>query len=215
MLALGCRSLDDLLGGGIESSIITKLFGEGGTGKTNMLLQACRECVRAGNKVAYIDTEGVSVERLRQICTAEEYASVLDRIIFFDPTTFKDQEKIIKDACTLKSIRMIVIDTINMLYRAALEYDADGARRSFIRQMTTLQVAARTRNLFVIVAEQVYTDKNNEIKPFTTKETGHMVKTIMKLERKNVGERQATLLKHRDKPEGQTAIFRITAHGLE
>ena len=68
-LKLGCKPLDDLLGGGIESGIITKTYGEAGAGKTNLCLQASRECVSAGGKVAYIDTEGVSIERLDQICT--------------------------------------------------------------------------------------------------------------------------------------------------
>ena len=65
ILSLGCQSLDALLGGGLESGIITRVYGEAGTGKTNLCLQAARECVLSGKKVAYIDTEGVSVERIR------------------------------------------------------------------------------------------------------------------------------------------------------
>jgi len=36
ILTTGCKPLDDLLGGGIESKTITKIFGEAGTGKTNL-----------------------------------------------------------------------------------------------------------------------------------------------------------------------------------
>ena len=214
-IPLGCQSLDIFLSGGIESGIITKVYGEAGTGKTNILLQACRECVRRGYKTAYIDTEGVSVERLRQMCTPEEYTRVLDHILFFNPTSFKEQEKTIIKTCKLKSIHLIVIDTINMLYRVAVEEDKDGARRSFVRQMTTLQVVARKQDLSVLIAEQVYTDKNGEIKPFTFRDTEHMIKTVLKLERKGMGQRQATLMKHRYQPEGKTTLFRITSHGLE
>jgi DNA repair protein RadB len=35
LLSLGCEPLDALLGGGIESGIITRIYGEAGTGKTN------------------------------------------------------------------------------------------------------------------------------------------------------------------------------------
>ncbi|MFH1101421.1 MAG: DNA repair and recombination protein RadB [Methanobacteriota archaeon] len=213
-LPLGCPPLDELLSGGIERGIITKLFGEAGTGKTNILLQACRECVRLGGKAAYIDTESVSVERLRQICTPEEYKKTLDNILFFCPTSFKEQEKTITETLTLKTIKLLVVDTITMLYRGELDSNTDGAHRSFVRQMTTLQMAARKRGLYVIVAEQVYTDQQDEIKPFTCKETEHMSKTVIKLERKRAGVRQATLMKHRFQPEGKTALFRITQNGL-
>src|SRR5438094_861263 len=38
-VALGCRALDDLLGGGVEEGCITLLHGEAGSGKTNFCLQ--------------------------------------------------------------------------------------------------------------------------------------------------------------------------------
>ena len=62
-ISTGSKSLDELLGGGVESMAITEIFGEFRTGKT----QVCHTmCVTAqlpksqggGNgKVAYIDTE--------------------------------------------------------------------------------------------------------------------------------------------------------------
>ncbi|MEM0466133.1 MAG: DNA repair and recombination protein RadB [Candidatus Thermoplasmatota archaeon] len=214
-LKLGCQPLDDLLGGGLEQGIITKVFGEAGTGKTNLLLQASRECIRAGGTVAYIDTEGVSLERLRQICTKQEYPKILENMKVFSPTSFAEQETILSDVCTLKDVDCITVDTMNMFYRLELEGDRESGMRSFLRQMTQLQLTARKKNLYVVIAEQVYTDKNGEIKPFSHRETDHMVKTVIKLERKGIGERQATLMKHRFQPEGKTAIFRITHHGLE
>ena len=87
--------------------------------------------------------------------------------------------------------------------------------RSLLRQMSDLQIAARKKNLFVLVVEQVYTDKNNEVRPFTHRETEHMVKTTMKLERQGPGLRQAILMKHRSQPEDKKAMFHITAQGLE
>ncbi len=214
-LKFGCTSLDELLGGGLERGIITKVYGEAGTGKTNMLLQAARECIRTGGMVAYVDTEGVSLERLRQICTKQEYTTVLDSIKFFHPSSYTEQETLLADVCELSDITLITVDTMNMLYRLELEDDREAAMRSFLRQMTRLQLTARKKNVFVLIAEQVYTDKNGEIKPFSHRETEHMVKTLIKLEKKGVGERQATLMKHRFQPEGKTALFHIVEHGLE
>jgi DNA repair protein RadB len=215
MLSLGCQPLDVLLGSGLESGIITRVYGEAGTGKTNLCLQAARECVLSGKKVAYIDTEGVSVERIRQICVDCDYKKILRDILFFTPISFESQEQMICDAIATKGVGLIVVDTITMFYRLNLEDDREGGIRSFTRQVTNLQVAAREKDLFVIITEQVYTDKAGEVKPFTNRDAEHMTKTILRLDRKGIGEREATIIKHRSQPEGKKACFRISAIGLE
>jgi DNA repair protein RadB len=215
LLSLGCKPLDELLGDGLESGIITRIFGEAGSGKTNFCLQAARECIRSGKRVAYIDPEGVSVERLRQICVDCDYKRVLRDILFFTPTSFESQEQMICDAIATKGIGLIVVDTITMFYRLNLEDDREGGIRSFTRQVTNLQVAARQKNLFVIITEQVYTDKAGEVKPFTNRDAEHMTKTILRFDRKGIGQREATIIKHRSQPEGKKASFRISTIGLE
>jgi DNA repair protein RadB len=215
VLPLRCQPLDDLLGGGIECGIITRVYGEAGSGKTNLCLQAARECVRRGKKVAYIDTEGNPIERVRQICVDCDYKKILRKILFFSPQSFEAQEQMIQDAIGTKGVGLIVVDTITMLYRLSLEKDPEGAVRSFTRQVTNLQVAAREKNIAVILVEQVYTDKNGEIRPFTDWDTGPMAKTVLRLERKGMGEREATLMKHRMQPERSKTCFRIRAAGLE
>jgi DNA repair protein RadB len=215
MLALGCQPLDDLLGGGIESGIITRVYGEAGSGKTNLCLQASREMIRAGKKVAIIDTEGVSVERIRQICPDCDYKKILHDILFFTPTSLESQEQMIHDAIETKGVGLIIVDTITMFYRLNLEDDHESVIRSFTRQVTDLQVAVRKKDLFVIITEQVYTDKNGEVKPFTNRDAEHMTKTILRLDRKGIGLREATIMKHRSQPEGKKACFRISTVGLE
>jgi len=215
-LKLRCGPLDALLGGGIENKIITEVYGEAGSGKTNLCLQAARECASDGKKVAYIDSEGVSVERLHQMCTSEyDYKKILDNILFFSPTSLEAQEKMIDNAININDVGLIIVDTINLFYRINLEDDMEGAMRSFVRQVANLQITAREKKFWVIVAEQVYTDKSGEIKPFTNRDTEHMIKTIIKLEKTGVGKRQATIMKHRSQPEGKTAFFKITGNGLE
>jgi len=72
-LLLNCNPLDRLLGGGVEEGTITEIYGEAGSGKTNFCLQATRECIASGEKVAYIDADGISIERLRQLCDGYDY----------------------------------------------------------------------------------------------------------------------------------------------
>jgi DNA repair protein RadB len=214
LLPLDCQPLDELLGGGLESGIITRIYGEAGSGKTNFCLQAARQCVRSKKKVAYIDTEGVSLERMRQICVDCDYKNILRDILFFTPTSFATQEQMITDAIALKGIGLVIVDTITMFYRLNLETDREGAIRSFTRQLTNLQLAAREKDLFVIITEQVFTNKKGEVRPFTNRDADHMTKTIIRFDRKGIGQREAIIIKHRSQPEGKKAGFCINAAGL-
>ncbi len=214
-LELKCKPIDALLNGGIENKIITKIYGETGSGKTNLCLQASRECSNIGKKVAYIDTEGVSLERLFQICSDYDYKNILSRIIFFNPSSLEEQEIMIKEALKIKNLGLIIVDTINLFYRINLDDDKERAMRSFTRQMANLQIASREKKIYIIIVEQVFTDKNGIIKPFTNRDTDHMIKTIIKLEKIDTGIRQATIIKHRSEPEEKNVIFKITQKGLE
>ena len=214
-LQLKCKPLDDLLGGGIESNTITEVYGEAGSGKTNLCLQASRECVASGKKVAYIDTESVSIERMGQICEGYDYKKMLSNILFFAPTSFEEQEKMIYNAIKVDDVGLIVVDTFNMFYRIKIEDDEEGANRSLNRQLTNLQLAARKKDLYVMIAGQVYGIENDDVKPFAGRGVEHMAKTILKLERVSTGRRRAIIVKHRSQPEGKKAFFNITGKGLE
>ena len=214
-LQLKCKPLDDLLGGGIESNTITEVYGEAGSGKTNLCLQASRECVASGKKVAYIDTESVSIERIGQICKGYDYKKMLSNILFFVPTSFEEQEKMIYNAIKVDDVGLIVVDTFNMFYRIKIEDDEEGANRSLNRQLTNLQLAARKKDLYVLIAGQVYGIENDDVKPFAGRGVEHMAKTILKLERVSTGRRRAIIVKHRSQPEGKKAFFNITGKGLE
>lgn len=214
-LKLRCKPLDNLLGGGIESNSITEIYGEPGTGKTNLCLQASRECAAIGKNIAYIDTGGVSSERLNQICSDNDSKTIPSNILFFNPSSFKEQENIVINALELKNLGLIVLDTFNYFYRLMLENDEKFANRSLNRQITELQIAATEKNIYVIIASQVYSTENNDVKPFAGRVIEHMVKSIIKLEKISSGKRQATIIKHRSQSIGKKAIFSITARGLK
>ena len=166
--------------------------------------------------MAFIDSEGVSIERINQMCKKEyNFKKILGDIIFFTPDSFDCQEKMIKEAIDNYDFELIVVDTLNLFYRMYLEDDKEATMRSFLRQMGSMQMAARKKDIFILISEQVYTDKNGEIKPFTHRETEHMIKTSIKLEKIGIGKRNAIIMKHRSQPEGKTASFTITSNGLE
>lgn len=213
-LPTSCQPLDDLLNGGITRGHITKIYGEAGSGKTNLCLQIARECVKHDQKVIYLDTEGKSIQRLSQICTDATTQNAFHNILFYTPNTLQEQEQIITESLTKPQFSLLIIDTINELYQRHLTNDQEAASRSFIRQMTTLQVASREKNLFIIITEQVYTDKNGIIQPFTPQQTKNIPKTILQLSKTTSGQRQATLIKHHKNIPITTINFTICQKGL-
>ncbi|KYK34226.1 MAG: DNA repair and recombination protein RadB [Thermoplasmatales archaeon SG8-52-3] len=214
-LKINCQPLDVLLGGGIESKSITEIYGEPGSGKTNFCLQAARECAANGKIVAYIVSNGLSLERLNQLCNDIDSKKIFSKILFFKPSSLNQQEEMINNAMKIKNLGLIILDTFNLLYRLTLESDEKFADRSLNRQITDLQVAARRKNIFVIISGQVYSTKNDDVKPFAGKGIQRIVKTILKLEKIGIGKRQATIIKHPSQEIGRKAVFKITSKGLE
>jgi len=66
-LSTGCRSIDDLMGGGIPSGKLVLIYGPPNIGKTIFSLQASVMCAMSGKKVIYIDTEECLDEDVLQI----------------------------------------------------------------------------------------------------------------------------------------------------
>src|SRR5881392_2164982 len=219
-VALGCRALDDLLGGGVEEGCITLLHGEAGSGKTNFCLQLARNVVRAGHKVIYIDTEGVSLERLRQIC-GDDFEVVAKNILFSEPYSFEEQEKFIEKAVKLsegnREVGLIVIDSITMHYRLTMRDETRREERyGLTRQIAKLLRVSRERGIPVVVTSQVYTDiDTGAYMPLGGHMLSHNAKTIVRFERTGPSTRTAVLDKHRHREEGTRATFRITGQGLE
>ncbi|MEK6986421.1 MAG: DNA repair and recombination protein RadB [Candidatus Thermoplasmatota archaeon] len=216
-LATACPSLDVLLDGGLEADAITLVFGEGGSGKTNLALQCAREAVRAGRRVAYVDTEGVSSVRLAQVFGPDASADMVDQVLFFTPYTIEEQERLVQNATRVPDLGLVVVDSINMHYRLAIDGGAEGeseAARSLYKQLHHLTGFARQTRVPVLITGQVYGGED-ATQPFARRVMEHLVKALVRFEKRPDGNRRATILKHRSIEEGRSARFRIAAGGLE
>lgn len=213
-----CRELDEMLFGGIEGGCITLIYGEAGSGKTNLCLQLARNVGRK-KKVIYIDTEGVSVERLKQICGGD-YEKIMENILFSESYSFKDQEKIIGKAVVLAEnnpeIGIIILDSATTHYRLTRLKEERFDRKSLANQVMKLLSVARKKNLPVVLTSQVYTDLDKgTYEPLGGHMLSHNAKTIIFLEKVGVGKRKATVMKHRHIAEGRSAQFFLTGNGVE
>lgn len=212
-LATGCPPLDDLLGGGVEAGAITLVYGEAGTGKTNLCLQlAAWASIDGRGKTAYVDTEGVSVERLSQI--ADVHAErVLRDLLFFSPQNLEEQEHMIRSLEKIAEPALIVVDSINLYYRLGLADGAEAASKSLTTMMGDLLRLSRASGVPIVVTAQVYTGDDGA-RAFGGRIMEHIVKTSVRLDRLAPGARRATLLKHRSLAEGRQADFFLTQRGL-
>lgn len=218
-LPLGTASLDDLLDGGVESAALTEFYGEAGAGKTNWCLQLARNVARDGRKVVYIDTEGVSTDRLRQIA-GDDFKRVHQNILFFEPYSLRDQEQMVEKVSRLAStadVGLIVLDSATLHYRLGLGTGDDvQGRRQLALQLQSLVAVARKRNVPVVITSQVYTNVDREeLEPVGGQLVRHIAKAVIRLEKLGPGRRRATVIKHRSIAESLTADFVITMRGLE
>ncbi len=217
-IRIGCKTLDELLDGGIEPGALTEFYGEAGSGKTNICLQIARNCAENG-KVVYIDTEGVSIERLKQIC-GNSFDKIAKNILFFEPYSLEEQEKIIDKASHLaenSDVNLIILDSATMFYRYLLGNGHDIENlRMLSQQITKLLAVARKKNIPIVITNQVYTNiEKNEIEPLGGQALKHSAKAIIRLDKLNRNRRRATIIKHRSIPDGNYAEFVLTDKGVE
>jgi len=214
-----CPPLDEMLDGGVESGCLTLLYGEAGTGKTNLCLTLARNLALQGKKTIFVDSEGVSLQRLKQM-SGEGQDSVLKEVLVSEVHSLDDQDRMITQAIKLvegnSDVGLIVVDSMTMFYRLASKDEERAERRVLAGESAKLLTLARRRNVPVVVTSQVYTDiETGTFEALGGNVLHHNAKTIIRLERLAPGKRRAVLMKHRHLAEGRTAIFYLTNNGIE
>jgi DNA repair protein RadB len=213
----GNAALDNLLGGGLELRTITQFYGEPASGKSTLCTMAAVACLRAGHAVAWIDSEGFSTERFRQIA-GQDTDTIADRFFLFEPLDFEHQGSMILEAeKILKTHKpgLLVIDSATALYRTDLEKGRD-AMQALTRQMLHLLGYAKRYEIPVIITNQVYMDTiRNTFYGLGGTALEHISKVIVRLEKTETpGVRRARLVKHRSRPEGAFFEYEITEDGI-
>ena len=188
----GCSAIDELLGGGFERGTVTQVYGPPAAGKSNLALSAAVAAAIDGGRVLYIDTEGVSADRFRQLIEAslpsasaeaaaplEEDATppignedatpsiedVAERVVISEALDFDEQAEAVQDAAEFApSVELIVLDSATGFYRLERTDDEKGgeALRAVARQTTHLLSLARRYDLAVVLTNQVFTDPDTD-----------------------------------------------------
>jgi DNA repair protein RadB len=207
--------LDKLLEGGIESDAITNIYGPPGSGKTNIVLSAALSCLSSGKKVVYMDTEGsFSFDRFEQIGgTAESLKSIIFVNVHEWGEQHRDMQKLEKLA---NDIGLVVIDSMVALYRLEMdERNFQTINKQLATQYSILSKITRTKNVPVIITNQVYS-KGENVELTSRTIARYWSKTLVELKRtEKENQRIAIVRKHRSIPEGRSIEFLITKDGLK
>jgi DNA repair protein RadB len=174
-------------------------------------------CLREGHTVVFIDSEGFSIERFRQIAGTDTEL-IADRLFLFEPIDFEHQGIMIAEAekvLKTQKPRLMVMDSATALYRTDLEKGRDSIQM-LTRQMIQLLGYAKRYEMPVIITNQVYMDTlKNTYFGLGGTALEHISKVIIRLEKMDSpGLRRARLVKHRSQPEGASFDFEITGDGI-
>ena len=222
----GCAAVDDLLGGGFERGAATQVYGPPAAGKTNIVLSAAVEVAADGGSVLFVDTEGLSVERMEQLAAAraahpdteaESVDELASRLVISAAHSFQEQEEAVQDAEELvDAVELVVLDSATGFYRLErTEGDEGETLRAVGRQLAHLVSLARQHDVAIAFTNQVFSDPEGDRSRALGGHTlDHWSGAILRVDRFRGGNRRATLEKHRARPAGESARFRITDEGL-
>lgn len=146
----GSKSLDALLGGGIRTGMITDVYGESGSGKSQFCFSLAANCTKEGFRVLFIDTAGTfRPERISEIAGTRE---VLDTITFIRALNTRDQSSAI-DRARDDDFKIILIDTLTGLFSA--EYSGPARHLAVMAHLHELAMLAINTDCAVVVTNMV------------------------------------------------------------
>ncbi|MGQ9679399.1 MAG: DNA repair and recombination protein RadA [Candidatus Bathyarchaeia archaeon] len=231
-LTTGCPSLDQLLGGGIETQSITEFYGEFGTGKSQICQQLCVTVQLPYDQggleggVLYIDTENTfRPERIIQIAKRFDLdpQNVLKRIIFAEAYTSNHQMVLLENADEVikeHNIRLIIIDSVTSHFRS--EYIGRemlaSRQQTLNKHLHKLIRLSRAFNAAAVITNQVMAQPDVFFSKMVQPVGGHIIghtshsRIFLRKGRDNV--RIAKLTVSPYLPEGEAPI-KITERGVE
>ncbi|HET7149618.1 MAG TPA: hypothetical protein VFI73_14115 [Candidatus Nitrosopolaris sp.] len=161
VLPTGCEAIDNLLGGGIHFGMVTDIFGESGTGKSQLCFTICARSagyLGCGHQVSvvFIDTGGTfRPERITEIAELSKIKTdILDKILIVRPLSTTDQIGSIKRLSEINP-RLLVIDGVASLFTT----DFTGAARhlALMKHLHELSMAAINLRCAVVMTNMVRT----------------------------------------------------------
>ncbi|MGQ9460837.1 MAG: DNA repair and recombination protein RadA [Candidatus Bathyarchaeaceae archaeon] len=233
-LTTGSKTLDELMGGGLETQTITEFYGEYGSGKSQLCHQLCVNVQlppeRGGldGGALYIDTENTfRTERIVQMAqhlglNPEEVAR---NIVFAEAYTSDHQMFLVDNADRVikeNNIRLVIVDSLTSHFRSEyLGREMLAERQQKLnKHLHKLIRLARAFNAVAVVTNQVMAKPDvffggDAVHPVGGHIVAHTSHTRIYLRKSARGPvRIARLVSSPYLPEGER-VFKITENGIE
>jgi DNA repair protein RadA len=225
------KSLDALLGGGIETQAITEMHGAFGSGKSQLAHQLSvsaqlpKDKGGLEGKVIFIDTEQTfRPERIKQMAVGLELdpEKVMESIFVARAYNSDHQVLLIEKAEELikkEDVKLVVVDSLTAAFRS--DYTGRGTladrQQKLNRHMHKLQRLADVYNLAVYVTNQVMSRPDilfgDPTAPIGGHIVGHQATYRVYLRKSKEDKRIAKLIDSPNLPEGEV-IFRVLTEGI-
>jgi DNA repair protein RadA len=233
---------DDLLGGGLETQAITEVYGEFGSGKSQLVhqlavnVQLPEDLGGLDGSAIYIDTENTfRPERIEQMLSgldADVDLGTLDEVlarIHVARAHSSDHQMLLIDTArelanelrtSDRPVRLFVIDSLTSLFRS--EYAGRGTlaarQQKLNRHMHDLFKLIDEHNAVGLVTNQVMSNPavlfGDPTKPIGGNIVGHTATFRLYLRKSKAGKRVARLVDSPNLPEGEAA-FMVEQAGLK
>jgi DNA repair protein RadA len=230
-ITTGSKSLDDLLGGGIETQSITEAHGAFGSGKSQLAhqmavtVQLPKEKGGVSGKAIFVDSENTfRPERIIDMAKAMgiDPKKALDNILIARAYNSDHQMLLVEKSeefIKKNNVKIIIVDSLTSAFRA--DYTGRGTlanrQQKLNRHLHKLQRLADVYNLAIYVTNQVMSRPDVLFGDPTTPIGGHILghqATFRIYLRKSKGEKRiAKLIDSPCMPEGET-IVKVIVDGV-
>ena len=230
-LTSGSSALDELLGGGFETQAIVEVYGEFGSGKTQIGHQLAVNTILPLEKggfdgeIFYIDTEDTfRPERIAQMAEGVgiDPQMALERIHVARAYNSAHQMLLVDEIKKMSKnvdVKLIIVDSLTSHFRA--EYVGRGMlaprQQKLNRHLKELKQLSDVHNALVLVTNQVMSKPDalwgDPTKAIGGHIVGHASTFRLYLRKSKGGRRIARLVDSPNLPEGE-AVFTVTAEGL-
>jgi DNA repair protein RadA len=230
-LLIGAKAFDELMGGGLETQTIIELFGEFGSGKTQIAHQACVNVQLPFSQggleshALMIDTENTfRPERITQMATALNLNpdDILKNIHVARAFNSSHQMLLVERAVEMTKefpVRLLVVDSLTAHFRA--EYIGRGAlaeRQQLLnKHMHELLRFGELHNAVILCTNQVSAKPDaffgDPTRPIGGHIVGHTATYRVYLRKSKAGKRIARLIDSPSLPEAE-AVLTVCEDGI-
>ncbi len=241
-ISTGCTNLDNILGGGIESQSLTEIYGEFGSGKTQIVhqlsvnVQLDQEHGGLNGSVIIIDTENTfRPDRIKQMVIGRsknldidiDYEKILKNIHVARAYNSNHQILLVDSAIELANqlknsenpIKLLIVDSVTSHFRA--EYIGRGTlsdrQQKLNKHLHNLQRFGDLFNASVVVTNQVMSKPDtffgDPTKPIGGHVLGHTATFRLYIRKSKGDKRIIKLVDSPNLPETET-IIEVTENGI-